>query len=96
MNAELKAKWVAKLRSGEYEQHKGRLRSKSGKRHCCLGVLCDITARYSTSWQWWNGGDTVPNLSEHGVFMRDAIHLADMNDKGKKFPEISDYIEANL
>jgi hypothetical protein len=41
MNKEYKQKWVEALRSGEYKQGKGVLRSKSDE-YCCLGVLCDI------------------------------------------------------
>lgn len=40
MNPEVKAKWLAALRSGEYEQTEGRLHDKVG--YCCLGVLCDL------------------------------------------------------
>lgn len=43
MNPEVKAKWVAALRSGEYKQAKGRLRD--GDAYCCLGVLCDLHAK---------------------------------------------------
>ncbi len=37
-------KWVAKLRSGEYQQAKGRLHQKteSGPTFCCLGVACEL------------------------------------------------------
>lgn len=43
MNPEIKARWVAALRSGEYKQAKKTLRSTSGG-FCCLGVLCDVLA----------------------------------------------------
>lgn len=43
MNPEVKAKWVAALRSGEYQQGTGAL--KSDDKYCCLGVLCDIFAK---------------------------------------------------
>lgn len=39
MNAEIKAKWLAALRSGRYSQARGRL--FNGAAFCCLGVLCD-------------------------------------------------------
>lgn len=39
MNANAK-KWVAALRSGEYEQATGQLRR--GGRFCCLGVACEV------------------------------------------------------
>lgn len=40
MNAKIAKKWVAALRSGEYQQCQSRLRNKTG--FCCLGVLCDL------------------------------------------------------
>jgi len=43
MNPEVKAKWLAALRSGEYQQGTGTLRARG--RYCCLGVLCDIYSR---------------------------------------------------
>ena len=43
MNPEIKAKWVAALRSGEYKQAKGQLRI--GNSFCCLGVLCNLHAQ---------------------------------------------------
>ena len=41
MNPEIKAQWLAALRSGEYRQGKGELEG-SGGRFCCLGVLCHL------------------------------------------------------
>lgn len=43
MNAEAKEAWVAALRSGDYKQGQGRLRSGDGECHCVYGVLCDIS-----------------------------------------------------
>jgi len=43
MNPEIKAEWVADLRSGEYKQATGALREGDG--YCCLGVLVDIWAK---------------------------------------------------
>ena len=40
MNQEIKARWVAALRSGEYPQAINRLRFEDG--YCCLGVLCEL------------------------------------------------------
>lgn len=101
MDADLKAKWVAALRSDDYEQARGRLRTTSGE-YCCLGVLCDITA--PAKWHkeadgTWHFGDDdswsspptdlLPTLK--------ANSLIDLNDDdGKTFPEIADWIEANL
>jgi len=41
MNPEIKAQWIAALRSGEYHQGKGVLESVWGD-FCCLGVLCHL------------------------------------------------------
>jgi hypothetical protein len=46
MNQEIKDKWVADLRSGEYKQGHSRLRTDrfqgdtKTSEYCCLGVLC--------------------------------------------------------
>jgi hypothetical protein len=44
MKPEIKERWVAALRSGEYEQGVGYLNIADDgvNRYCCLGVLCDI------------------------------------------------------
>jgi hypothetical protein len=51
MNPEIKAKWVAALRSGEYQQGKAHLQTGDGK-FCCLGVLCDLY-RKETGHGYW-------------------------------------------
>jgi hypothetical protein len=43
MNPEVRARWCAALRSGEYKQSGGYLRSVAG--YCCLGVLCDLAVK---------------------------------------------------
>lgn len=40
MKPDIKAEWVAALRSGKYKQTTGILRDDEG--FCCLGVLCDL------------------------------------------------------
>lgn len=44
MDPAVKMEWVAALRSGDYEQGHGQLRSwvSPAGRYCCLGVLCDV------------------------------------------------------
>ena len=47
MNPDVKARWLAALRSGEYRQGTGRLRRHGDDEtvyHCCLGVLCELAA----------------------------------------------------
>jgi len=43
VKADIKAQWVKDLRSGEYEQGQGVLRTTASggrSKYCCLGVLC--------------------------------------------------------
>lgn len=50
MKPEIKADWLNRLRSGEYAQGRGSLRTEgdpeSGEpdRYCCLGILCEVAA----------------------------------------------------
>jgi len=43
LKPEVKAQWLAALRSGDYEQGHGIMRTLDNK-FCCLGVLCDVLA----------------------------------------------------
>ena len=50
MNPQIKQKWVDALRSGDYQQTKGRLRKED--KFCCLGVLCDLYIKENNvEWQ---------------------------------------------
>lgn len=108
MNADLKAKWVAALRSGDYKQTEGLL-FRDGA-FCCLGVLCDVAAV-----PFENAGNTrayrfgVRISSEEMICgeMRNwfalensekdrATLLAEMNDSGETFATIADWIDANI
>ena len=94
MDPAIKKKWVAALRSGEYEQGQGYLQ-KDGK-FCCLGVLCHVCGAEEslgrlTDWPDANTTDssrlTWPEVNE----------LAAMNDDDNlSFPEIADWIEEHL
>lgn len=39
-----RAKWVAALRSGQYQQTTGMLRGYDNVAFCCLGVACEVAA----------------------------------------------------
>ena len=87
LTSKQKKAWVDALRSGKYEQGKEILK-RDGK-YCCLGVLCDIlcydsSSRHTIRDQWGESayiGCVTQSL------------LAGMNDDGKTFEEIADYIE---
>jgi len=50
MDSEIKQRWITALRSGEYAQGTGTLKSDQG--FCCLGVLCDLYAKEAgTEWK---------------------------------------------
>ena len=104
MNPKYKTPWIAALRSGRYQQTVGLLRGDGG--HCCLGVLCDLANPSG-----WHLDDCTEEdrhalgeenelgsngREEFGLTNEQEALLINMNDKGKSFAEIADYIEANL
>lgn len=106
MDAELKAKWLEALRSGRYDQTTGQLRN--GNCFCCLGVLCDVFN--PNAWEIegdWSYGEGPDQSHEVGVLphnfritygidpVLEAL-LIEMNDDGRTFSEIANYIEAKL
>lgn len=42
MNQDVKQKWIAALRSGDYKQTREQLRRNGENSYCCLGVLTDL------------------------------------------------------
>lgn len=59
MNAEIKAKWIEALRSGNYKQGQNKLRDTRDNTFCCLGVLCDLyTKENNAMWQINSGCNT--------------------------------------
>ena len=70
MDANLKAQWVAALRSGEYDQGHGALKLKwrgvKGQRsfYCCLGVLCDLIDPDGWDDNLWTHADADPVHNE--------------------------------
>lgn len=94
-----KRKWVQALRSGEYEQGVGAL--KSGGKFCCLGVACEIVGAkpgsilgYIMPGQGIKGISKIPELIKGNGEL--PIKLSGMNDKGKTFKQIATWIDKNL
>ncbi len=103
MDEQIKKQWVEALRSGRYKQGREYLRtelSDGSYSYCCLGVLCDI--REVGLWNSLYPGyhdNGLPNstiLDNVKLDFYTALKLADMNDNGASFGEISDWIDANL
>jgi hypothetical protein len=107
LDPEFKAKWCAALRSGEYKQGKHVLRNPEDNSYCCLGVAYKVAKGVNPP-DHTLGGYIVGDIDTDGVpdmligTGADAgIHtpryvLVKMNDDGKSFLEIADYIEQNL
>jgi len=96
-------KWVKALRSGEYEQGRGQLRINN--KHCCLGVLCDISKLSIWDQDSYIKGSSAITLptevkmwadmkSGGGHLGEDKLSLWQLNDAGKTFSEIANIIEA--
>lgn len=110
MKPEIKEKWLAALRSGEYKQGQCALRKKDNK-FCCLGVLADLYAKeMGIEWKMeedcykiLDQGGTLPiwiadwaEIMSDGYVDRDHLTLASMNDHGHTFSEIADVIEKHF
>ena len=101
MNKELKAKWIAALRSGEYPQTRQALRDDQG--FCCLGVLCEVAGipRFERDCGY-DFGD--PHQGEEAMLFGDLADqipnqdkLAKLNDdEGASFAVIADWIEQHI
>lgn len=110
MNQDIKAKWVAALRSGQYNQITGELRSGCG--HCCLGVLCEISqqeTQFGIAENLEESGDvellslTVRTWAELTLEAGACVTiqgendtLSNHNDQGKTFAQIANAIESQL
>jgi len=103
MNPEVKTKWVAALRSGEYKQGHYRLRSKLNE-FCCLGVLCEVVGLIEAKdgseymhYDGWTAYLPTPIASAAEVSRDTQEELAMLNDaQGLSFGEIADWIESRL
>ena len=112
MTPELKARWVAALRSGEYEQGGGALRRSRPQRpdeFCCLGVLCDLV-KSDLGLAWVPLADSViykfddrsgslsPAVADRLGLEEDIIdRLIEYNDGDRlPFTAIADFIERTL
>jgi hypothetical protein len=106
MDEEKKKAWIEALRGGGYKQGKGKLRR--GDAFCCLGVLVDVCGDGHWEQIYWDYFYRyAPNVHfstmldsaachQYGIPCEIAKRLAMMNDEGKSFDEIADYVEEHL
>lgn len=90
LDPEAKKKWVEALRSGEYEQGRGRLHSPLENSFCCMGVAraINIATGNCRKPNEWLTEDFLPGTVQ-GI-------LARKNDAGDNFSTIATWIEDNL
>lgn len=104
MTPDMKTKWLAALRSGDYIQATHQLKSPENG-YCCLGVLCDV--HDPTLWidvegvdpKYIRETDVLPaqlaaNYEIDESLQRELIFMND--DKEYTFEQIADWIEDNL
>lgn len=109
MNQAVKAKWLKALRGGRYKQGNGAL--TAGEGYCCLGVVCKVnrlTAKKyvtadepGTESKDYTEFETACYLSDFGqkvvgLSAKTQKRLANMNDEGRDFKQIADWIERYL
>lgn len=110
MNEQVKIKWVAALRSGDYKQITSQLKDDRG--YCCLGVLCEISEAETKFGIPENLRETGADELLGGTVLEWAglnyatgnevviegilLPLAEHNDNGRTFLEIADAIESQL
>lgn len=101
--------WVEVLHSGKYQQVSGVLRTKEN-RFCVWGVACDLVNpslwdlqagrsfyRYSSDGFFTKMFPPEEIYKDHfGLNEDETSILMDMNDAGRSFSEIADYIEDHL
>lgn len=104
MDKQVKAEWLAALRSGKFKKGTGCLKSSygSGTRHCCLGVLGEIKGLEITSDGSAFSKDKsnfYPSLEQFGLEADDRQNLWFINDTlnaEDNYAGAIKYIEDNL
>lgn len=106
MDANVKTQWLAALRGDVYKQGTCKLRASDC--YCVWGVLCDIVS--PATWTvdadgYWKHDDsytypsywvrTAAGINE-GIDYLKIRDLLMMNDAGRPFAELANYIEDNL
>ncbi len=102
MKTKIKKELLKALRDPKTKQTTHALQRSDGSM-CCLGVLCDIVVddHWVLAGEVYYLGDrsafpSPGQLALAGLRNGEASHLASMNDEGKTFLEIADWIEENL
>ena len=83
-------KWIVALRSGKYNQIKGRLNDSRG--FCCLGVACDILIPENEKYKYGNGylKGGSPNIQKSSPEWLKEIAIDFGNKTGRSIYAIND------
>lgn len=106
MSAELRDRWVAALRSGEFKQAKHTLLTPEGEM-CCFGVLCKLEGIEVSAFRPLKRSEPMTGFTTDGTVNNRAYRtlaerfndilaetdLALVNDDGMSFAQIADKIE---
>jgi len=71
MNPEIKKRWLAALRSGEYKQGRAKLRTRDT--YCCMGVLCDVL-KDDVNGKWTDDEEFKTKYASRALFPPKQIH----------------------
>ncbi len=105
LTQEVKDKWLADLRSGEFKQATGQLRSWGrtsdgfADTYCCLGVLVQQLCDEWTIYPMANGKEIGSLICLNYDIMSQPLQsqLVRMNDTNRRsFSQIADWIEENI
>ncbi len=110
MKTSIKKRWLKALRSDEYVQGMRMLVKAAGDydKFCCLGVLCDVLGQEFEKTFDGNLGVAINGyglntgrlpfrlLQQVSMSEGEQQELICLNDSGKSFKKIADYIEARL
>jgi hypothetical protein len=85
MNADIKAQWVAALRSGEYKQGRDLLHYKddlSNEHMCCLGVLSHLAVKAGACSRYFDDeqGEYVYGSGAVAHLPREVVEWASLDD----------------
>lgn len=101
MDKSIKKKWIAALRSNKYKQGRNNLRTTDNC-YCGVGVLCDVVDS-----KLWRKASLFYLFSGRSVILVDRLReqiklphetmmkVVSMNDAGKTFAEIADFVESS-
>lgn len=97
MNEVVKKEWVAALRSGEYKQGSGELKTTEGA-FCCLGVLCDLYSKekgvlWGGEMLWTHIEFPPPAVVAWAGLLEDSPEVEIAEGDKRSLPHVNDELE---